>query len=99
MGLLNKIDDESKGLVPLSLRHLFIRLRQHLENHQMLAINSIFFCVAFSILYNQISRNRELSLSFLQIYLEEVKDLFNPQEKSLNIREDLVKNLEKLVLY
>ena len=42
MGLLNKIDEDSKGLVPLSLRHLMTRLREPIENNQMYFY--IFFC-------------------------------------------------------
>jgi hypothetical protein len=35
MGLLNKIDEDSKGLVPLALRHLLVRLKEPLDNQQM----------------------------------------------------------------
>ena len=65
MGLLNKINEKSEGLVPSALRYLF----KHFEN-----------C----------NRNQwEVSMSFYQIYLDEIQDLLNPHEgRNLNIREE-----------
>jgi len=65
MGLLNKINEKSEGLVPSALRYLF----RHFENS---------------------NRNQwEVSMSFYQIYLDEIQDLLNPHEgRNLNIREE-----------
>lgn len=65
MGILDRINEKSEGLVPSALKYLF----RNFDG------------------YNQ--DQCELSMSFYQIYLEEIQDLLNPSEgRNLGIGED-----------
>lgn len=88
MGLLNKLSVESSGIVPETLRLLFIKLED------LVAPNSLKLEDSNSKQKNNPkSRNKpELYMTFFQIYKDEVRDLLNPEAKGLLIREIKDKN-------
>jgi kinesin family member 15 len=72
MGVLNKISYESQGIIPSSLDFIF----RFFEEQQSQPENEM------SLL------DWKVHISFYQIYQEQIQDLFNPQNKNLQVREE-----------
>jgi hypothetical protein len=68
---------ESKGIIPLLNEDLFEKLALKLEQMEAAALQQ-----------NSNAKTKFLvSVSFLEVYNEDIKDLLNPSEKKLKIRE------------
>ena len=65
MGLLDKLNEGSTGIVSDSLREI----------------------------YKELNQGDEIRVSFMQVYMEEIRDLLNPEAKGLVVREDTEKGI------
>ena len=68
MGVLNKISQESQGIIPSSIDLIF----KYFEEQQRMGVQVEW----------------QVHLSFFQIYQEQIQDLFNPDNKNMQIREE-----------
>ena len=68
------IEKKSKGIVPRTFNYIFNQMNSMMNNENSESKNN---CYKYSIY-----------LSFIQIYLESIQDLLDPESKEIRIRED-----------